>query len=49
MAEVLLNGHATRGQEGSMDTQNEPAAGSPAERKDPLNSNADPCSPSKMG
>lgn len=32
MAEVLLNGHAPRRQEGSMDPQNEPAAGSPSER-----------------
>ena len=32
MAEVLLNGHAPRGQEGQLDTQDEPAIGSPAER-----------------
>ena len=49
MAEVLFNPHASRGQEGSMDTQDEPAIGSPAEWQDPLNSNADLGSPSKVG
>jgi len=32
MAEVLLNRHASRGQKGSMDPQDELAAGRPAER-----------------
>ena len=32
MAEVLFNRHAARGQEGQLDTQDEPAIGSPAER-----------------
>jgi hypothetical protein len=32
MAEVLLNGHAPRGQERQLDTQDEPIAGRPAER-----------------
>ncbi len=49
MAEVLLNRHASRGQEGSMDPQDEPAAGSPPERQDPLNANAYLGSPSKVG
>ena len=32
MAEVRINGHAARGQEGQLDTQNQLAISSPAER-----------------
>ncbi len=49
MAEVLFNRHASRGQEGSMDPQDEPAAGSPPEWKDSFNANAYLGSPSKVG
>ena len=45
MAEVLLDRHAARGQEGQLDTQDQPVVGSSSEWQDPSNAYAHPGSP----
>ncbi len=45
MARVRVEGHAYRGQEGHVDSQNKPDFSSPAEWKDPFSAYADTGTP----
>jgi len=49
MARVRIARHAAGGQEGHVDSQNQPVAGCPAEWQDPFNENAYLGSPNQVG